>query len=141
MTTEKLTPDAYMELLVQRQNDWLKDNPPRSRGRLTSLPPLLEWFVRPGDEHLVELPEPPAKPKPQPRTYRSAASLRTERDALIKRRDAIIFDGPADRAAANVSTPSRWKKLDRDITKVVRLSNRINALGYRIADADHRERS
>ncbi|MFL0243543.1 hypothetical protein [Mycobacterium sp. SMC-17] len=140
MTTEKMTGDAYMELLVQRQNAWIAAHPPRE-GLVTWLQPLLTWFIQPGDEDLVELPEdPPAKPAPTPRTYRSAASLRTERDRLIARRDAIMFDGPADRAAANVATRARWKKLDRDIAAVARLSRRITHLDYRIADADARER-
>ncbi|MUL48391.1 hypothetical protein FZI85_27760 [Mycobacterium sp. CBMA293] len=107
---------------------------------LQPYPPLLEWFILPTDEQFVELPAPAPKRTPQPRRYRSSAELRAARDVLIERRDAIMFDGPADRAAANVSTPARWKKLERDIAAVAKLSTRIQRLDYRIRDAEARER-
>lgn len=107
------------------------------------LPPLLTWFILPTDETFVQLPEPAPKPPPPPtpRRYRSSAELRAERDRLAARRDAIMFDGPADRAAANVATPSRWKKLDRDIAAVAKLSKRIDRLDSGIRAAEHREKN
>ncbi|MBE5502380.1 Uncharacterised protein [Mycobacteroides abscessus subsp. massiliense] len=133
--TEKLTGDQYMELLVDRLKKWQADHPQSD----PKYPPLLEWFIREGDEDLVELPEPKQRPKPTPRTYRSAASLRAERDKLAARNEALFFDGPCDRAAANINTRSRWKKLDSDIAKGAALAKRIRNLEYRIADADARE--
>lgn len=132
---QKLTGDQYMELLVNRMKQWQAEHPSSD----PTCPPLLAWFIRDGDEHIVELPEPKNRPKPTPRTYRSAASLRAERDKLVARSEALFYDGPCDRAAANVSTRSRWKRLDRDITKGAALAKRIQNLDYRIADAEARE--
>lgn len=135
----KLTGDEYVQLLLHRQSEWLAANPPNTRGRLTSLPPLLEWFIRDGDEDLVELPQPAPKPAPRPRTYRSAESLRADRDQLTARRDRIIFGGHDDPAACNINTRARWKQLDRDIAAVAALSRRIQRLDHRIVAAEHRE--
>lgn len=135
----KLSGDEYMQLLLKRQSQWLASNPPATRGRLTSLPPLLEWFIRDGDEDLVELPTPTPKPAPNPRTYRSAASLRTDRDRLIAQRDAITTGGHQDPAMCTLGGRRRWEKLDRDIATVAELNRRIDALNGRIASADARE--
>ena len=47
----KLTGEQYIELLLARQAEWLAA-PGRPDYRY---PPLLEWFVRAGDENLVDL--------------------------------------------------------------------------------------
>lgn len=64
-----------MELLVERQRTYTEDARRRRRpdARLELLPPLLTWFVRDGDEDLVEMPEPPEKPRPKLRYYRPAS--------------------------------------------------------------------
>lgn len=56
----KMSPDEYMEVLVARQQEWLAANPPRVdtiRPQRWVAGPLLEWFVREGDEDLVQFPE------------------------------------------------------------------------------------
>ncbi|WP_454793791.1 hypothetical protein [Mycolicibacterium lutetiense] len=131
--------DDYMVLLQQRSDEFTDGQPaPRYTYRIP-LPPLLEWFILPTDEQFVELPTAAPKPKPTPRRYTPSSELRARRDKLTQQRDAIMFDGPPDRAAANISGAPRWKKLDRDITKVASLSRRIDALDYRIKAAEHRE--
>lgn len=44
-----LTGGQYIEVLLQRQADWVAAHPGHR------YPPLLEWFVRDGDEELVDL--------------------------------------------------------------------------------------
>jgi len=45
----RLTGEQYIALLLQRQADYVAAHPGRR------YPPLLEWFVRDGDEQLVDL--------------------------------------------------------------------------------------
>jgi hypothetical protein len=45
----RLTGEQYIALLLQRQADYVAAHPGQR------YPPLLEWFVREGDEHLVDL--------------------------------------------------------------------------------------
>lgn len=105
----KLTGDEYMQLLTQRMNAFMEEQQRKADAaatgnqpaRLPLLPPLLEWFIRPGDEDLVELPEPPAKPKPQPRYYRPASYWR-ERITRLETQMATVSARASvgDRAAA-----------------------------------------
>lgn len=44
-----LTGDQYIELLLKRQAEWVESNPKKYR-----YPPLLEWFVRDGDEEIFD---------------------------------------------------------------------------------------
>jgi hypothetical protein len=164
-----MTPDEYMELLAQRraeaalaaQLERFRSAPLESSPQITPkwwVRPLLESFVLPSDEDLVELPEPQAaepKPAPRPRAYRSAASLREERDRLQARRDAYIDsdDGsPAHdaRAIVNVSTQSknraarasgrrRHASNDRQLREYAALTRRIGALDSQIVKAEARE--
>ncbi len=134
--------DDYMVLLQQRLDEFTAAQPaPRHTTYRIAipLPPLLEWFILPTDEQFVILPTAAPKPKPTPRRYVPSSELRTRRDKLVQQRDALMFDRPADRAAANISGNARWKKLDRDIAKGARLARRIEALEYRIKAAEHRE--
>lgn len=134
--------DDYMVLLQQRSDEYTAAQPaPRHTTYRIAipLPPLLEWFVLPTDEQFVILPTSAPKPKPTPRRYVPSSELRARRDKLVQQRDALTFDGPADRAAANISGNPRWKKLDRDTAKGARLSRRIEALEHRINAAEHRE--
>ena len=170
----KLTGDEYIALLERRRNAWEAANPPRAaleasierikrdfpgmnpviRSDWEPWPALLTWFIEDGDEDLVDIPEqkPQPKRKPKPRVYRSAASLREERDKLVAQRDAITADDEApDRAIANLSPSARSKaartagrrrfaKLDRDLEKYANLSRRIASLNSRIINAEARER-
>jgi len=45
----RLTGEQYIAVLLQRQADYVTAHPGRR------YPPLLEWFVRDGDEELVDL--------------------------------------------------------------------------------------
>lgn len=143
-----VTGEQYMEILLQRQAAWIT----RHGGNRT-LPPLLEWFIRDGDEQWVHLPEhtPAAKQERRPRAYRSAASLREERDQVQARMDTITGSGPDDPASVNISPLSRSKaaaragrrrfeKLDRDLEQYTALAQRLAALNSRIVNAEARER-
>lgn len=146
--TEPVTGEQYMEILLQRQAAWITRN-----GGNRMLRPLLEWFIRDGDEEFVQLPEtaPAAKRERTPRTYRSAESLRAERDQVQARMNAITGSGPDDPASVNLSPFSRSKaartagrrrfaKLDRDLERYTALSQRLAALSSRIINAEARER-
>lgn len=151
--TEPMDAEDYMTLLVARQEQWKRATQART-GLAPRLLPLLEWFVLPGEEALVRLPE--SKPAPRkvrtPRVYRSAASLREERDALLARMERVAGAGVVqDRAAANLSPNSRSKAarragvrrfatMDRNLAKYAELQRRVNALNGRIANAEARER-
>lgn len=170
--TPKLTGEEYMALLEQRRAEWEAAHPAREAaeaeverikrafpGANPVLKPgwspptaLLEWFVRPGDEDLVDLPkeQPAPKRERRPRVYQSAASLIAERDGLVARRDAIVADDGGDLAETNLSPSSRsraarsagrrrFAKLDRDLERVAKLSRRIEALNFRITTAQARE--
>lgn len=175
MSTEaRMTGDQYMELLEQRRAAYMAANPPRQiaeaaierikrefphanpqlKPKWQPLEALLEWFIQPGDEDLVELPEkkPAPKRQPKPRVYRSAASLREERDRLVARRVAIIaIDADGDMASTNLSPLSRsraarnagrrrFAQLDRDLERVANLNRRIRSLDFRINTAEAREK-
>ncbi|OHU47337.1 hypothetical protein BKG82_27175 [Mycobacteroides chelonae] len=80
-TNAKMSLDDYMKLLTERMNEYMEPLQRKAvetaerlgRPVLPPLPPLLQWFIRDGDEDLVELPEPAAKRKPEPRYYRPAS--------------------------------------------------------------------
>lgn len=101
--------DEYMQLLVGRLNEYMEplerkaaaDAERLGRPVLPPLPPLLQWFIRDGDELLVEMPEPVAKRKPEPRRYRPA-SYWQERVARIEEQMAATAARAdvGDRAAA-----------------------------------------
>lgn len=150
--TTPMTGDQYMEVLAERQRTWeRKHTTPDMRPRY---PALLAWFILPGEELLVRLPEPaPAtRPTREPRRYRSAESLRQERDQLVQRMAAIAGTGDTpDRAAANLSPHSRsraartagrrrFDQMDRALETYARLSWRLTALNGRIARAEAREK-
>lgn len=147
-----MTGDEYMNLLNQRRDQWIAEHPAPTEGAIRPkswVLPLPEHFIRPGDEDMVELPEPKKsapKPKPAPRPRRvvDVADLIKQRDALVARRDRIVGTGPADRAAANLSPNSRNKAaaragrrrfdaMDRDLERFANLTRRINTLNSRIA--------
>lgn len=47
--TPALTGNQYMDLLLERQRAWIAEHDERN------FPPLLHWFVRDGDEKLVDI--------------------------------------------------------------------------------------
>lgn len=152
--TEPMDAGDYMTLLATRQQQWKRTAQART-GLAPRLLPLLEWFILPGEEALVRLPE--SKPTPRkartPRVYRSAASLREERDALLTRMERLAgADVVRDRAGANLSPNARsraartagrrrFTTMDRNLAKYAELQRRVNALNGRIASAEARERA
>lgn len=142
-----MTGDEYMDVLLERQAEYELDHP----AVRPWLRPLLEWFVRPGDEKLVDLPAPvvsapAAKPPTRPRTYRTVESLRAERDRLQARADALVGSaGVPDRAASHgeamgrSGTRRQSASDDRKLAQYVEVAKRINTLDYRIARAEARE--
>lgn len=146
---DMLDVDEYMELLEFRMQVWQEAQPPVT-GPLKRFPPLLEWFVEPGDEDFVVLPKPKPKRKPRPRVYRSAASIRAERDEVQRRIDALNGADNGDMAITNLSPFAkskaaaragrrRFAKLDRDLEKFSNLSARLSRLNGRLASAEARE--
>lgn len=145
--TEPISGDEYVRVvLVQRQQAWIA-----AHGASPGFPPLLEWFVTVEDESFVQLPEPAAKPVPKPRRYRSAASLRAERDELLRRMEAVAGrSDTGDLAAANLSPSARsrsarvagrrrFAQMDRDLSTFTGLRRRVDALAGRILRAEARE--
>jgi hypothetical protein len=156
-----MTGDEYIDVLKQRRDQWLAEHPARPHDAAITpkfeTPALLSWFVRAGDEDLVELPErekpaPKADAKPAPRTRSTVdtAALVAQRDALVAQRDRIAGDGPVDRACANLSPSSRnraaasagrrrFVAMDRDLARYTELAKRIKVLDQRIAVAQRRQ--
>jgi len=145
--TEPIDGDAYIAVLLARQAAWIHRN-----GGDRTLPPLLEWFIRAGDEDFVIVPEEKPTPKRErrPQTYRSAASLIEERDKVQARMDKITGAGSDDPAIVNLSPNARsraarnagrrrFEQLDRDLERYTALSNRLERLDYRIKAAQARE--
>ncbi len=154
MTTTLLTPDAYMDLLLERQAAYESEHPPVGWVR-----PLIEWFIQPGDEDLIDMAAIDAEnartseqPKrvAKPRTYRSAASLIEERDRLAAKRDALSDmrrHGTDDLAAyggVGVRQTSRQRakygaRMERALSEYVRIDGKVKALDSRIVRAQARE--
>lgn len=137
--------DEYMDLLLQRQADWERDN--RINEARPWVRPLLEWFIRPGDEELFTPPAETPQPKREanPRVYRTAASLREERDRLAAQAEPLTRPILSDRAAAGgvalgaKRTARVQKSEDRRLQKYVALTRRIESLEHRIRLAEARE--
>lgn len=149
----KLTGDEYMQLLTQRMNEFMDEQQRKAdaaatgnQPRLPLLPPLLEWFIRAGDEDLVELPEPPAKPKPQPRYYRPASYWR-ERIARLETQMATVSARASvgDRAAAGGCAlgPKRTalfqKRADAALTRYIALEKKLTHARWMLRSAEARE--
>ena len=124
--TEPILAEAYMALLVERQSVYVAEH-------LSGAPwikPLIEWFIWPGDDDLVILPD---------RTTEEPAPTRTDADRLadaeagvarwterLVKADAALAAAvgrsrPAeDNAVVNIPrTPRMWKRLDSDISRVI----------------------
>jgi hypothetical protein len=139
--------EDYMNVLVERQQRWTQAHPE------VRWPALLEWFILPGEEALVQLPEhvPAEKPARKPRVYRSAAELREKRDKLVARMERVARAGDVpDRAAANLSPfarsrPARnagrrrFADMDRNLAEYAKLQRQVAVLDGQIARAEARE--
>ncbi|WP_157115020.1 hypothetical protein [Nocardia niwae] len=98
-----MTGDEYMQLLQQRADEWLAAN--STAAIRPKYPPLLTWFIRDGDEELVDpailaAPEPQPKPVRQPRYYRPASHWRDRIAALEAQMAPLTEPLINDRAAA-----------------------------------------
>lgn len=149
----KLTGDEYMELLVQRQTEFMNLRRRQAlavadsgRPTLPLLPPLLEWFIRAGDEHLVQLPEPAPKRKPEPRYYRPASYWRTRIVELEARMSATAARADVgDRAAAGgcalgpKRTARHQKHAETALVRYVALEKKLSHAKTMLHSAETRE--
>ena len=143
-----LTPNEYMDLLLERQ---AADPGPRVMG----FPPLLEWFIRDGDEHLVDMAavetygEPEKRPT-KPRTYRPASHWRNVIERTQKRMDAINgtqrhdTTDPAAYGGVGVRQTARqkrkhWARMDSVAAEYVRLDARLRHAKSMLRKAEARE--
>jgi hypothetical protein len=158
--TEPISGDEYVRVvLVQRAQAWsdAQARTVRPWKVRPGFPPLLEWFITAEDEQFVQLPEPtpaseqlPARER-KPRVYRSAVSLREERDGLLARMEQVAGRSDLGDVAATNLSPScrsraartagrrRFEQMDRDLATYAGLRRRVDALAGRIARAEARE--
>ena len=154
MSEMKLTPNEYMDLLVQRRDEHEREHPPVASW-IRALP---EWFIRDDDEDIVDMEaieranraiDAAERPK-KPRRYRTAAELRERRERLqaqLDRLAGVRRHDTDDRAAyggVGVRQTARQRakysaRLDRSITEAVRLQEQIKGLDARIIRAEARE--
>lgn len=156
LLTEPIAADAYMALLVERQQVYEAAHPPVKWART-----LVEWFCWPADNDFVILPtRTTAEPKPK-RTPPTREALIAKRDALqsqlgrlIDKRDRAVLgprhgtDDIAAYAGIGIRTTARQNAkraaaMDRSITETARLMKRISQVTgslarveYQIARAD-----
>jgi hypothetical protein len=144
---EPIDAEDYMQVLLDRQAAWEAEHPSQGWVR-----PLLEWFIEPGDEKWVRLPEPAptAKRQPTPRVYRSAESIRAELADVEARMARVAGEDCGDGAVVNLSPYSRsraarnagrrrFEKLDRDLERYSKLKARRDRLAAQLARAEARE--
>lgn len=143
----KLTGDQYVELLLSRQQEWVDTHLPRPDARLPRMMPLLEWFVRDGDEHLVDIPDPQPVPKPvrQPRKYLPTSHWRTETARIHARMAALEEPLLPDRAAAGGQalgvkrTRKAMATQDRKLEEYVALQRQLEKVESKLRAAEYRE--
>lgn len=145
--------EDYMLVLAARQAAYMAARP--ESGPLLRFPPLLEWFIRDGDEQYVALPEsapvPKRPPTPRaPRKYRSADSIRAKLETVTRQLDAIGANDSIDNAVVNIGPSSRnravaragrarFARMDRDLERYTQLAQRRNRLAGHLASAEARE--
>lgn len=149
-----LSPAQYMDLLKQRADEWQAERP-----RITGFPPLYEWFIRPGDEDLIDMDAIDAdlarldqQPKParKPRTYRPASYWRHRLVSIERRLEAltgVTRHDTTDRAAHTGigirQTPRQRAKyaarIDATAEKVVKLTGQRDHARRMLRKAEERE--
>jgi hypothetical protein len=149
--SEKLTGDEYMELLQRRLDEYVKAQRERIAAsgvtpRLSPFPPLLTWFIRPGDEDLVELPPDPAPKVREPRQYRPASYWRERVAAIEAEMEAVAARASVgDRAAAGgcalgpKRTAAHQKRADQALSRYVELDKKLQVAKGRLCSAQARE--
>lgn len=145
-----MNPDQYMDLLVQRREEYYAEHGQPRPG----FPALLDWFIRDGDEEIFTPPEPTPQPKPErkPRTYRPATYWR-DRLASIEARMEALDPGPrhdtTDSAAyggigvrQTARQNAQWgARIDRTAAEWVRLDQQRREVAGKLARAEKREAS
>ena len=141
-----------MELLLERQAAYVAEHPPSP----SWLVPLLEWFIRDGDEQLVDMAAiakadtQPPRPAPKPRTYRPASHWRArlERlDAELAALDPGPRHGTTDPAAhggigirQTARQERQWAaRIDRTAARYVALSRERAEVAAKLTRAERRE--
>lgn len=143
-----MTGEEYMHVLEQRRAEYEKKHSPRAHVRA-----LLEWFIQPGDEDMVELPttEHASTSVRRPRTYRPASHWREQLARVQTELDSIYDGGVDDPASVNLSPHARSRAarsaghrrmagLDREIQRAAHLLERRDLLEHKIRAAEARER-
>lgn len=144
-----ITSEEYMGLLVERYQVY-RDAHPTPGGRW-SPPPLIEWFIWPGDGDLVILPD---RTTEQPEPTRTNADRLADAEAGVARwterlakaqaayDTAVGRSRPADdNAVINIPrTPRMWKRLDSDISRVIQAGRIRDNAANKLAMAQGRVR-
>lgn len=131
----KLTGEEYMELLLERQAQFMARCAPRP-GAKVLLAPTLETFVRPGDEDLVELPAPEPKPTRTPRRYRPASYWRQRLAAIESQMAATAARVDLDDRAAAGGVGLGPKRAARHCDRADAALSRYTALKARRSHAE-----
>lgn len=147
-----LTPDQYVALLLRRQEEHAATHP-----RVLGFPPLLEWFIEPGDEDLVDMAaidRPAPSPRParskRPRQYRPASHWQAELERIEQRMAAIngiqrhATTDPAAYGGLGIHQTARQARrygaqIDRAAAEYVRLEKRKTHAARMLRAAQARE--
>lgn len=149
-----LTPEQYMDLLLERQAEYDAQHP-----RVLGFPPLLDWFIRDGDEHIVDMDainranaahDRVEKRPTRPRYYKPASHWRTVVDTTQKRMDVIngvqrhATTDPAAYGGVGVRQTARqkrkhWERIDNAASEYVRLEARLKHAKTMLRRAEERE--
>lgn len=148
----RLTPEQYMDLLAARREEYYA-----RREHVPDFPALLEWFVRDGDEDLVDMAAVHAAsqtaedPRPRrPRRYRPASYWRDRLAEIDARLDALnggSRHGTGDLAAYGGigirQTPRQQaayaRRIDATAAEHVRLSRERQDVAGKLRRAEARE--
>lgn len=149
-----LTPEQYMNVLLERQAEYAAEHPP-----VLGFPPLLDWFIRDGDEHLVDMDaidranaahDRVEKRPTKPRYYKPASHWRAVIERTQRRMDAINgiqrhhTTDPAAYGGVGIRQTSRQRRqyadrIDKAAAEYVRLEARLRHATSMLRKAETRE--
>lgn len=150
-----LSPDQYMDLLAKRRDDYYAEHE-----HIPGFPALLDWFIQPGDEDLVDMTaietanraaDDTGRPR-QPRRYRPASHWRERLAAIQARLDALNgiqrhdTDDRAAHGGIGIRQTSRQraqygKRIDRVAAEYVELERERRDVAAKLRRAEAREAS
>ena len=153
--TALLTPEQYMDMLLARQAEYAAEH-----ANVLGFPPLLDWFIRDGDERLVGMDavnrdnaahDRVEKRPTKPRHYKPASHWRSVIERTQTRMDSLAgvqrhaTDDPAAYGGVGVrQTPRQRRKyadrVDRTAAEYVRLDARLKHATSMLRKAEARER-